>query len=98
MRSFTPVVRRGVNPDQLLLTPLTSQVDVYEMRDSIPSNPQESYPIGLNPRGVRAMDRANRDIALAIRNQCFMVDGWKILAGRVHEVTDAAYKERTIVC
>eukprot|EP00952_Eustigmatos_sp_NYUAD-ZCMA_P005055 22144-Eustigmatos_ZCMA.PRE.1 len=35
----------------------TPQVTVYESRDEIPSDPQESYPIGLNPRGVRAMDR-----------------------------------------
>jgi hypothetical protein len=42
---------------------------------------QDSYPIGLNPRGVRAMDRVDPELALAIRKRCFMVDGWKIFAG-----------------
>ena len=58
------------------------QVTIYEARDSLTTRLDESYPIGLNPRGVRAMDRANKDLAIGIRMKGFMVDGWRIFAGR----------------
>lgn len=54
---------------------------IYEARDSLTVKQQESYPIGLNPRGVKALDRANPDLALAIRQRGAMVDAWKIFVG-----------------
>lgn len=54
---------------------------VYEARDSLITRLDENYPIGLNPRGVKALDQANRDLAIDIRTKGFMVDGWRIFAG-----------------
>ncbi len=54
---------------------------IYEARDGLTARLQDSYPIGLNPRGAQALDRANPDLALAIRQRGAMVDAWKIYAG-----------------
>lgn len=59
----------------------TQQVTIYEAREGLATRVEESYPIGLNPRGVQALDRANPDLALGIRQRGAMVDGWKIYAG-----------------
>lgn len=57
------------------------KVTIYEAREGLTTQMQESYPIGLNPRGVKALDRANPDLALAVRQRGAMVDAWKIVAG-----------------
>lgn len=54
---------------------------IYEARHGLTTRMEESYPIGLNPRGTMALDRAHPDLALAIRQRGAMVDAWKILAG-----------------
>lgn len=59
----------------------TKQVTIYEARDGLTARLQESYPIGLNPRGVKALDRADPDLALAIRQRGAMVDAWRIMMG-----------------
>lgn len=65
-------------------TPFKPQkVTIYEARDGLTTRVQESYPIGLNPRGVEALDRVNPDLALGIRQRGAMVDAWKVYAGKL---------------
>jgi len=61
---------------------LPHQVTIYEARDGLTTDLHESYPIGVNPRGARALDRARPDMAIALRKRGVMVDAWKIYAGR----------------
>lgn len=54
---------------------------IYEARDGLTTDLHESYPIGVNPRGARALDRARPDMAIALRKRGVMVDAWKIYKG-----------------
>lgn len=61
--------------------PNTEQVTIYEARDGLTTDLHESYPIGVNPRGSRALDRARPDMAIALRMRSSMIDAWRIYAG-----------------
>ncbi|EWM24917.1 fad nad -binding domain-containing protein [Nannochloropsis gaditana] len=58
-----------------------AQVSIYEARDGLTTDLHESYPIGVNPRGSRALDRARPDMAIALRMRSSMIDAWRIYAG-----------------
>eukprot|EP00731_Ephydatia_muelleri_P003317 Em0001g3317a len=65
----------------LLAKERLAKVTVYERADSIVDNIYESYPIGLNRRASKAMDRVNPAIFQTIKAGCMVVDGWKIFGG-----------------
>ncbi|ETW07245.1 hypothetical protein H310_01809 [Aphanomyces invadans] len=57
-------------------------VTVYEGRSYIPTDPSESYPIGVNPRGLHAIESVAPQVAQRIRSEGHVVDAWEIYAGR----------------
>jgi kynurenine 3-monooxygenase len=54
---------------------------VYESRNEIPHNVEESYPIGINPRALHTMEQINPSLADEARNTGRIVDAWQIFAG-----------------
>jgi kynurenine 3-monooxygenase len=57
-------------------------VQVYEGRPSLDQRPEESYPIGLNLRGLRAVERvAGKPYADRLLKEGYVVDEWAIMAG-----------------
>ncbi|CAK4083742.1 unnamed protein product [Aphanomyces euteiches] len=56
-------------------------VTIYEGRHEIPNDPEQSYPIGVNPRGLHAIESVAPDVAAQIRKEGRLVDAWDIYAG-----------------
>jgi len=57
-------------------------VKVYEGRESLDQRLEESYPIGLNLRGVRAVERvAGKHFADRLLAEGYVVDKWSVLVG-----------------
>eukprot|EP01051_Picozoa_sp_SAG22_P012662 SAG22_NODE_1337_length_4697_cov_2.318182_2_plen_544_part_00 len=65
----------------LLLSNAGASVAVYEGRSAIPNDPEESYPIGLNPRALRCLERIDPALADRARDTGKIVDAWKIFGG-----------------
>ena len=49
---------------------------VYEGRSEIPTNVEESYPIGINPRALKTLEVIDEDLANEARNTGKIVDSW----------------------
>ncbi|CAK4700306.1 hypothetical protein LEN26_020012 [Aphanomyces euteiches] len=58
------------------------QVTVYEGRSEIPNDPEQSYPIGVNPRGLHAIASAAPEVTARIRNDARVIDSIEIFAGQ----------------
>ncbi|KDO27602.1 hypothetical protein SPRG_06870 [Saprolegnia parasitica CBS 223.65] len=56
-------------------------VTIYEGRDSIPTDPEQSYPIGVNPRGLHAIASVAPAVAERVRTEGRVIDAWQIYAG-----------------
>ena len=59
------------------------QVTVYERADRILDNVYESYPIVLNRRATKAMNRVNPAMFQMIKARGMVVDGTKIFQGTI---------------
>ena len=66
----------------LFMAKLGHNVTVFEGRGEIPTDPELSYPIGINSRGLHAMDAVAPSAANAIRDEGKIIDAWEIYAGR----------------
>jgi hypothetical protein len=55
---------------------------VYEGRTHIVHVPEESYPIGVNARGMDAMRQISQDLARKVEDSGRMVDAWQIIGGK----------------
>jgi hypothetical protein len=55
---------------------------VYEGRTHIVHVPEESYPIGVNARGMDAMRQISEELARKIEDSGKMVDAWQIFGGK----------------
>ena len=49
---------------------------VYEGRSEIPTNIEESYPIGINPRTLHTLEIIDPELANEARNTGKIVDSW----------------------
>jgi len=58
-----------------------SRVVVYEYRPNLEQRLEESYPIGVSPRGLRALQSVCRLAHDQIRDTGVLVDSWDIYAG-----------------
>ncbi|RHY56865.1 hypothetical protein DYB30_005402 [Aphanomyces astaci] len=56
-------------------------VTLYEGRGHIPTDPSQSYPIGVNPRGLHAIESVAPDVAQRIRSEGHVIAAWEIYAG-----------------
>lgn len=65
----------------LLLCKAGLDVEVYEGRNHIPNNPEESYPIGINPRTIHCLNRINPDLSRRAKEAGLLVDSWDIYGG-----------------
>ncbi|OQR81007.1 hypothetical protein ACHHYP_16865 [Achlya hypogyna] len=54
---------------------------IYEGRGSIPTDPEQSYPIGVNPRGLHAIASVAPQIADRVKAEGRVIDAWEIFAG-----------------
>lgn len=54
---------------------------IFESRSSIPNDPEQSYPIGVNPRGIHALEQIDLDCAQKIKDSGMIVDSWQIFGG-----------------
>jgi len=55
--------------------------EVYEGRPSIPDDPQESYPIGVNPRGLHTLSLIDPGLCDQLKSVGTRVDSWQIFVG-----------------
>ena len=55
---------------------------VYEARSEIPTNVDESYPIGVNSRALKTLDIIHPDLANEVRNTGSIVDSWQVYIGK----------------
>ncbi|KAJ3044927.1 hypothetical protein HDV00_000210 [Rhizophlyctis rosea] len=62
----------------LLLAKEGYRSTVYERNLDIPNNPEESYPIGVNPRGLHALEKVDPALADKIRESGQLVDSWQV--------------------
>lgn len=65
----------------LLLQQLGNNVIVYEGRDSIPNDPQQSYPIGINPRTLHTLSLIEKSLEEKAISTGIIVDAWHIYGG-----------------
>ena len=66
----------------LLLAKEGYQSIVYEGRSEIPTNVEESYPIGINPRTLKTLEVIDENLANEARNTGKIVDSWQIFGGK----------------
>lgn len=66
----------------LLLAQAGHRVVVYEAKDDIPLSDENSYPIGINPRGMEALRRIDPALVTRLREQGEIIEGWRIYAGK----------------
>ncbi|KAJ3201980.1 hypothetical protein HDU82_007703 [Entophlyctis luteolus] len=55
--------------------------EVYESRREIPNTPEDSYPIGINPRALHCLTAIDETVAQQARDSGRIVDAWQIFAG-----------------
>ena len=65
----------------ILLAQLDYQIDIYEARAEIPNNPEESYPIGINPRGLYTLEQISPALEQVIKKEGKVINSWQIFAG-----------------
>lgn len=56
-------------------------ITVYEGRDSIPVDPEESYPIGINPRALHTLFEIDPQLERRAIREGRIVDSWEIYGG-----------------
>lgn len=66
----------------VLLARAGHRVTVYEGRDEFPLSDENSYPIGVNPRGIATLRRIDPALAGRLLAEGEVVHGWRIHAGR----------------
>lgn len=66
----------------LQLNQLKFNVTVYEGRDEIPNDPEQSYPIGINPRAVHTFKNIDESLADKAISTGVIIDAWQIYAGK----------------
>lgn len=66
----------------LLLAQSGHRVAVYGAKDDIPLSDENSYPIGVNPRGMEALRRIDPALVTRLREQGEIIEGWHIYAGK----------------
>jgi len=57
------------------------QSTVFEGRMDIPSDPEESYPIGVNARGLRALEAIDSTLSEQVKQSGMIIDSWQIFGG-----------------
>lgn len=67
----------------LQLNLLKINVTVYEGRDEIPNDPEQSYPIGINPRAVHTFENIDKKLAEKAVETGVIIDAWQIFAGKM---------------
>ena len=81
----SPVIVIGAGPvglaAALMLAHRGCQVTVYEGRSAIPPDPEDSYPIGINPRTLHCLARIDPALEAAAQQTGRMVDAWHIYGG-----------------
>lgn len=65
----------------ILLNKEGYQVTVYEGRFDIPNDPEQSYPIGINPRAIHTLKYISDSLADRASKTGVLVDAWQIYAG-----------------
>lgn len=65
----------------LLLADGAYKVTVYEGRLDIPADPEQSYPIGVNPRGINTIEHISNGLAQIVKDSGEIVDSWQIFGG-----------------
>ena len=57
------------------------RITIYEGRSAIPNNPEESYPIGINPRALHCLKRIDPKLEAKAKEEASLVDAWHIYGG-----------------
>ena len=57
------------------------RITIYEGRSTIPNNPEESYPIGINPRALHCLKRIDPKLEAKAKEEASLVDAWHIYGG-----------------
>ncbi|KAL3821632.1 hypothetical protein ACHAXA_006052 [Cyclostephanos tholiformis] len=65
----------------LFMSKLGHAVTLYEGRSDVPTDPEQSYPIGVNSRGLHALDDVAPCVSNAIRRGDNIVNSWEVYAG-----------------
>lgn len=66
----------------ILLAQAGRDVTVFEARDELPLSDDNSYPIGVNRRGLATLGRIDPALRRALTDQAELVRGWRIYAGK----------------
>ena len=56
---------------------------VYESRASVVHDPEESYPIGVNARGMHTLELIDPALAAACRDTGMVINAWQIFGGKM---------------
>jgi len=59
-----------------------TKITIYEGRRTIPNDPEESYPIGINPRALHCLARIDPQLAERAKQSSLLVDAWHIYGGK----------------
>ena len=57
------------------------RITIYEGRRDIPNNPEESYPIGINPRALHCLNRIDPKLEGKAKEEGSLVNAWHIYGG-----------------
>ena len=58
-----------------------TNIKIYEGRSCIPNDPEETYPIGLNPRSFHCLSRIDPGLAQRVKDNSLLVKAWNIFGG-----------------
>ena len=63
------------------------QTVIYERLSHIEPNPETSYPIGVNPRGLRTIRQISEGLESKVKAEGLLVQAWEIYAGKFKVAT-----------